>query len=424
MFGAFEINPEHNNEESSEMVNIFESDDEKADETPRKQMMIMTQFQHVAEDEQDDPEEDDGGLDSDDDAALFDGTYDDQGLRTGAADAIEGDNNEVVAQISNRLESIIEKGTRKKQKEIDLAERKRLRELRVKMIQAAKTDVFANFIRIISFNRLQSMDLTRAVLLSLIPDEYFYQWINFDFSHVKSMPGAIKNLLAWFNEYFTDYFDVEKSQHEKVEDPEEVYGKTIISLPFKLMLPSRQPLLSSVEYQALFVAFLSLHKHLQVRTSFILDVSVTKKNQLANGDDKYEYKKSRKAQAKKSSQTKKRTSTSAFMEAKLKSKEELETVIEDKEEYGTALLAGEESKQGRAEKTPLTQSKSKTLDSMLERFAYTPVLQANLSKPRRIQAAQRRTVQQVQQKSCDLPPSNLFIRSGKSPGSSQQMYGE
>ena len=42
MFGAFEINPEHNNEESSEMVNIFESDDEKADETPRKQMMIMT----------------------------------------------------------------------------------------------------------------------------------------------------------------------------------------------------------------------------------------------------------------------------------------------------------------------------------------------------------------------------------------------
>ena len=55
-----------------------------------------------------------------------------------------------------------------------MAERKRLRELRVKMIQAAKTDVFANFIRIISFNRLQSMDLTRAVLLSLIPDEYFY----------------------------------------------------------------------------------------------------------------------------------------------------------------------------------------------------------------------------------------------------------
>ena len=53
------------------------------------------------------------------------------------------------------------------------------------------------------------------------------------------MAGAIKNLLAWFNEYFTDYFDVEKPEQEKAEDAEEQATKTSISLPLKLMLPNK-----------------------------------------------------------------------------------------------------------------------------------------------------------------------------------------
>jgi len=52
----------------------------------------------------------------------------------GVAEFLAGNENEVVAQISNRLDSIIEKGTRKKQKQIDLAEQKRRRDLRIKMI--------------------------------------------------------------------------------------------------------------------------------------------------------------------------------------------------------------------------------------------------------------------------------------------------
>ena len=53
--------------------------------------------------------------------------------------------------------------------------------------------------------------MTRGVLLSLIPEEYHAQWIDYDFTKVKSMAGAVKSLLAFFNEYFADYFDVDKA---------------------------------------------------------------------------------------------------------------------------------------------------------------------------------------------------------------------
>jgi len=74
------------------------------------------------------------------------------------------------------------------------------------------------------------------------------------------MPGAVKNLLAFFQEYFADYFDVNSDSQETEEAKSK--GGVSISLPLKLMMPSKQPLLSAVEYQALFVAFLSLHSHL------------------------------------------------------------------------------------------------------------------------------------------------------------------
>ena len=54
------------------------------------------------------------------------------------------------------------------------------------------------------------------------------------------MPGAIKNLLAFFNEYFSDYF--------RIDDKTAEYKSVGVSLPFKLMLNKRQPLLNAVEY--------------------------------------------------------------------------------------------------------------------------------------------------------------------------------
>lgn len=121
-----------------------------------------------------------------------------------------------MAQISNKLSDLIDKGTRKKKREVNLAELKRMRELRFKMIQRAKSEVVFNFARILSFNRLQGYDLTRATLLSLIPTEYTDYWLAYDFSLVKSMPGAIKNLLGFFKEYFGDYF----KPTAKTEEPE------------------------------------------------------------------------------------------------------------------------------------------------------------------------------------------------------------
>ena len=44
----------------------------------------------------------------------------------------------------------------------------------------------------------------------------------------------------------------------------------------------------------LFVAFLSLHKHIHVRTNFVIDIAVTK-NSKAKNDDNYDYKKTQKA---------------------------------------------------------------------------------------------------------------------------------
>ena len=152
------------------------------------------------------------------------------------------------------------------------------------MVRDAKTEVFCNFVRIVSFNRLQCADLTRAVLLSLIPAEYHLQWLEFDFDTVKQMSGAIKNLLAFFKEYFADYFDSTGEGQLKL-------GQVSLSLPHKLLLSKRQPLLSDVEVQMLFVAFLSLHKHLVVRTNFVIDVAVTKRRQ--TDVDHYDYKKSR-----------------------------------------------------------------------------------------------------------------------------------
>ena len=78
------------------------------------------------------------------------------------------------------------------------------------MVQDAKTKVFFNFARILSFNRMQSYDLTRAMVLSLTPIEY-HAWFDFDFRQVKSMPGAMKNLLELFKEYFCDYLQVDSS---------------------------------------------------------------------------------------------------------------------------------------------------------------------------------------------------------------------
>ena len=146
----------------------------------------------------------------------------------------------VVAQISTKLDKILLDGERKKLKQIDQAERKRLRDVRMKLIQDAKTEVFFNFARIMSFNRLQLWDMTRSMVYSLTPEEYHNQWFSFDFKKVKSMPGAIKNLLAFFNEYFSDYF--------RIDDKTAEYKSVGVSLPFKLMLNKRQPLLNAVEY--------------------------------------------------------------------------------------------------------------------------------------------------------------------------------
>ena len=77
------------------------------------------------------------------------------------------------------------------------------------MVQDAKTKVFFNFARVLSFNRMQSYDLTRAMVLSLTPLEYHHEWFDFDFKQVKSMPGTIKNLLEFFKEYFGDYFQTD-----------------------------------------------------------------------------------------------------------------------------------------------------------------------------------------------------------------------
>ena len=48
------------------------------------------------------------------------------------------------------------------------------------MVRKAKTAVFFNFVRIVSFNSLQGADLVRAVTLSLVPEEYAH-WLSFDF---------------------------------------------------------------------------------------------------------------------------------------------------------------------------------------------------------------------------------------------------
>lgn len=90
------------------------------------------------------------------------------------------------------------------------------------------------------------MDLTRCVLLSLTPQEYADEWFNYEFARAKSMSGAMKNLLAFFNEYFSDYLNIGTAADRTEESQsEEFFG---VSLPFKLMLPERQPLLSAVEY--------------------------------------------------------------------------------------------------------------------------------------------------------------------------------
>ena len=47
-----------------------------------------------------------------------------------------------------------------------------MKELRIKMIKDAKMEVIFNFVQIASFNRLCSLDLTKAMLLSLTPEEY------------------------------------------------------------------------------------------------------------------------------------------------------------------------------------------------------------------------------------------------------------
>ena len=44
--------------------------------------------------------------------------------------------------------------------------------MKAKMIKEAKNETYFNFARIISFNRLQSLELTRNILYSLIPKEY------------------------------------------------------------------------------------------------------------------------------------------------------------------------------------------------------------------------------------------------------------
>ena len=56
------------------------------------------------------------------------------------------------------------------------------------------------------------------------------------------MSGALKNLLAYFNEYFSDYLISDQ------EDEAPASTGVCVSLPFKLMLPQMQPLLSPVEY--------------------------------------------------------------------------------------------------------------------------------------------------------------------------------
>jgi len=91
-------------------------------------------------------------------------------------------------------------------------------------------------------------------------------------------------------------------------------------------------------------------------------VAVTKKK--AAGGDVYDYKKSKKAQQKLPS--KKRRVVSPFTESKLKSKEELEMIEEENEseQRGTSSLG------------------QKKMNDIMERFAYTPVLQANKSKLR------------------------------------------
>ena len=117
----------------------------------------------------------------------------------------------------------------------------------------------------------------------------------------------------------------------------------------------------------LFVAFLSLHPHLRVRANFIVDIQVTKKRKSdgSKGEDSYDYKKSRKAQSsstKKTVATKKRA-VSPFTQAKMKGKDTLETIDENPEKLASPS-EGE-----------------KRMNSMLERFAYTPVMIANKVRP-------------------------------------------
>ena len=107
------------------------------------------------------------------------------------------------------------------------------------MVKDAKIGVFCNFMRVKSFNRLTSLDETKERVLSLTPEEYASQWFSFDFRKVKSMAGAMKNLLAFFLDYFSDYLRADESLLLDLESDERdnSHQHLGVSLPYKMMLP-------------------------------------------------------------------------------------------------------------------------------------------------------------------------------------------
>ena len=225
------------------------------------------------------------------------------------------------------------------------------------------------------------------------------------------MAGAIKIIVACFKEYFGDYLntslystDNESSMESNVSRvPFDYQG---VSLPYKMMLTHKQPLLSIVEFQALFVTFLGLHENLLARVNFTVDIALTKKSMAKGGKktkkkggDFYDYKASRKSQ--KPPSRKKRT-LEPFAESKLRKKEELEVVEEEKEEKS----------QG-----------EKRFENIFEKFAYAPVHLANQRRPKPA-PRQVNNVSKIlaAKKAIDksIPQSNLFFTGIKTDLSQSQ----
>ena len=112
-------------------------------------------------------------------------------------------------KITEKVEGVIEKATKKLRTEREKEEAKRQAEVRIQRAKNAKLSMLFNFIRIATFNTWQASEFTRCLILSMVPKTY-HKKLN---DQNLNMSTHLKSAMIMFQATFGEFLD--RDQVEK-----------------------------------------------------------------------------------------------------------------------------------------------------------------------------------------------------------------